>query len=97
MEKLYKIKTTKDDWDEVASVRMIVRLSDDTGKRKEVSAVTVLGFADKTEAKSMSDSELEADYLAKFKLIYPDEELEEIFNREDEPLTPVPVDEGEDD
>ena len=84
MNKIYKIKVIKDDWDEVEKVNMLVRLSDETGKSKDVSAVTILGFADKTEVASMSDSEVEANYLAKFKLMYPDEELEEIFNRVDE-------------
>ena len=84
MDKKYKIKIINDEWDEINRVNMMVKLSDETGKTKNVNAVTILGYAEKTEAESMSDSEIEADYLAKFKLIYPDEALEEIFNREDE-------------
>ena len=84
MDKIYKVKATTDEWDEVISVQMTVRLSDNTGKQKEVSAVSVLGSADKAETLSMTDSQIEEKYLVHFNTIYPDEKLEEIFNRVDE-------------
>ena len=80
MDKLYKVKATTDEWDEVISVQMTVRLSDNTGKQKEVSAVSVLGSADKAETLSMTVSQIEEKYINAIKSKNTEKDIPIIIN-----------------
>tara|TARA_Y100000310_G_C20583150_1_gene764012 strand:+ start:942 stop:1247 length:306 start_codon:yes stop_codon:yes gene_type:complete len=72
------IKTKNDDWGDPSCICMMYKISD-SGDVHKFSDMRVLGEEEKEEVSSMSDSDIEAKYLAIAESTYTDEQLNNIL------------------